>query len=114
MQVMQPIRAKTKSGINILINIIEEGTKFSVLMSNISFPPGTLFESAEDALKKSICAQNSCHINDDIESLDSSSVEEFITNENETIDFFAIITLESTNPSEISQADEIIKNSLLE
>ena len=81
MPISQPITAKTKSGVVLLINIFEEGTKFSVLMSNISFPVGAIFESPQEALKESIGAQNSCHINDDIVLLNSNLEEEFMTNE---------------------------------
>ncbi|MDZ4152393.1 hypothetical protein [Methylicorpusculum sp.] len=81
MQICQPIRAKTKSGINFRIVILEEGNKFSVLMTDTAFPAGTVFDTPELALQKSLEAVSAFYPGDQIISLVSSPVEEFITNE---------------------------------
>ncbi len=80
MKICQPIKAKTKT-LNLDIVLIKEGEKFSVLMSGTAFPVGTLFDSPEEALKASIKALSIIFHKENIESLYSNPVEEFIKNE---------------------------------
>lgn len=82
----QLIKAKTKFGVPLYIDVCtEENQKFFVLMNITAFTVGTTFDSAEKALKESIAVLNQVvnykNNGDKIETLYSPPGGAFFTND---------------------------------
>lgn len=81
MPIAQHIHAKTAQGADLDISIIEYGpSRYAAIMSSTTFPVGTFFPTAEDAVKASVRALNGILVPDKITSLESRPVEEFVNN----------------------------------
>lgn len=81
MPIVQHIHATTAQGADLDISVIEYGeSRYATIMSATTFPLGTFFPTAEDAVIASVRALNGVVVPDKITSLQSRPVEEFVPN----------------------------------